>query len=109
MAGQFQVILHAGVVDARLHPRLTGEIRRIYTSIFDTAETHVIVEITEIPSGWFFTAAQPSCSSLVGGTVPAGTTRADRTRLMSEISAMWCATTGCTANEIVISISDEGT
>jgi hypothetical protein len=28
---------------------------------------------------------------------------------MSEITAMWCATTGCSANEIVVSISDEGT
>ena len=108
MPGEFQLILHAGVVDERLHPRLAQEIRRIYVSIFAVGEGLVVVEITEIPQGWFFTAAEPSRSSLVGGTVAAGTSRPDRTRLMTEISEMWCAITGCAANEIVVSVSDDG-
>jgi len=108
MPGEFQLILHGGVVDERLRPRLVQEIRRIYASIFAAAEGQAVVEITEIPTGWFFTAAEPSRSSLVGGTVAAGTSRSDRTRLMAEISAMWCATTGCAPNEIVVSVSDDG-
>ena len=107
MPGGFQLILHEGVVDAGLRPRLAQGIRRIYSSVFGTTEDDVIVEITEIPRGRFFTAAKPSRSSLVGGTAPAGTSRADRTRLMSEISAMYCDVTGCTPNEIVVSVSDD--
>jgi phenylpyruvate tautomerase PptA (4-oxalocrotonate tautomerase family) len=102
----FQVILHEGVVDETLRPRLTREMRRIYAGIFGTDENQVAVEVTEIPKGRFFTAAKPSSSSLIGVGVPAGTSRADRTRLMSKITAMWCSITGCTANEIVVSASD---
>ena len=103
---RLQVILHEGVVDEGSRPRLAHELRRIYAGIFGAAEDQVAVEITEIPNGKFFTAAKPSRSSLVGAGVPDGTSRADRTRLMSEISAMWCDVTGCTPNEIVVSASD---
>jgi hypothetical protein len=109
MAGQFQILLHDQVVDPALRPRLVQEIRRIYAALFSAAEGSVTVEIAEVPKGWFFTAAEPSTSSIIGGTVPAGTAGADRTRLMTEISAMWCATTGCTPNELVVSVLDDGT
>lgn len=102
----FQIILHEGVIEGGLRPRLASEIRRIYTSIFGGAEGDIAIDITEIPKGKFFTAAKPSRSSLVGGGVPAGTSPDDRTRLLSEISTMWCEVTGCSSNEIVVSASD---
>jgi phenylpyruvate tautomerase PptA (4-oxalocrotonate tautomerase family) len=103
---KFQVILHEGVVEEGLRPRLTQEMRRIYAAMFAAAANQIVVEITEIPKGRFFTAAKPSRTSLVGVAGPAGTSRPDRTRLMSEITAMWCEVTGCTPNEIVVSASD---
>lgn len=103
---KFQVILHEGVVDKKVQSRVTRQLRRIYADLFDVAEDQVAVDITEIPRGRFFTAAKPSNSSLVGVGVPAGTSNADRTHLMSEITAMWCQVTGCTPDEIVVSASD---
>jgi phenylpyruvate tautomerase PptA (4-oxalocrotonate tautomerase family) len=103
---KFQVIVHEGVVAEALHPRLAQEMRRIYAGVFGAAEDGVAVEFTAVPEGRFFTAGKPSRSSLIGVGVPAGTPAAERTRLMSEITAAWCAITGCTANEIVVSASD---
>ena len=103
---RFQVLLHEGVIDPRLQPRLAQELRRIYARNLGGAEDDVSVDVAEIPQGRFFTAAQPSRSSLVGGSVPAGTSPTERTRLMSEITSMWCEITGCTPDEVVVSISD---
>ena len=105
----FTVILHEGVVPEILRPQLAQGIRRIYADIFGGPADNVSVDITEIPKGRFFTAAKPSRSSLIGGSVPAGTSRADRTRLMSEITSMWCEVTGCTPNDVVVSASDAPT
>lgn len=101
----FHLLLHEGVVPEALRPRLAEGIRRIYADIFGAAES-VSVEVTEIPKGRFFTAAEPSRTSIIGGSVPAGTSRADRTRFMSEVTAMWCEVTGCTPNDVVISAAD---
>jgi phenylpyruvate tautomerase PptA (4-oxalocrotonate tautomerase family) len=106
---KFQLLLHEGVIEPNLQPRLAQELRRIYTRNWGGAEDHISVNVTEIPKGRFFTAAKPSRSSLVGGSVPAGTSRTARTRLMAEITSMWCELTGCTPNEIVVSISDAPT
>ena len=103
---KFQLILHEGVVEKALRPTLAREIRRLYASRFGGAEDDVTVDVTEIPKGRFFTAGEPSRSSLIGGSVPKGTTSADRTRLMSDITAIWCEVTGCSPNEVVVSVSD---
>ena len=101
------MLVHEGVVAEAVCPRLAEGIRRIYARVFGAVEDEVTVAITEVPRGRFFTAAKPSRSSLIGGTVTAGTSQADRARLMSEITAMWCDVTGCTPNEIVVSVSDD--
>ena len=103
---RFQVILHEGVVDGELHATLADGLRRIYAGLFSVAETEIDVGIDEIPSGLFFTAAKPSSSSIVAGTVPLGTSKDDRTRLLSEICDMWCDVTGCTPGEIVATAAD---
>lgn len=102
----FQVILHTGVIDSSLQPRLAQEVRRIYASLFGGVPERIPVDVTEIPRGRFFSAGKPSRTSLVGGSVPARTSGAERTRLMSEITTMWCQVTGCEPTEIVVSISD---
>ena len=101
----FQVILHEGVIAEAVRPRLVREMRRVAADVFGAPAANATVEMTEIPRGRFFTAAQPSRSSLVGTTVPPGTSPADRTRLMAEITSAWCDVTGCTPDEIVVSAS----
>jgi len=103
---KFQVLLHEGVVAKALQPFLSQELRRIYTSNFGGTAEEIAVDITEIPQGRFFTAAKPSRTSIIGGSVPAGTSKAERTRLMSEITSMWCEVTGHTPHDVVVSVSD---
>src|SRR5262245_6854464 len=103
---KFEVLLHEGVVNPSLHPILSQGLREIYLNRFGGRKEQVAVNITEIPRGRFFTAAKPSHSSLIGGTVPAGTSKSERTQLMSEITAMWCRITGYKANDVVVSMSD---
>ena len=102
----FHLLLHEGVVAETLRPRLADGIRRIYADVFGAPPESVSVDVTEIPKGRFFTAAKPSRTSLIGGSVPSGTAKADRTRFMSEVTAMWCEVTGCTPNDVVVSASD---
>jgi phenylpyruvate tautomerase PptA (4-oxalocrotonate tautomerase family) len=103
---KFQLLLHEGVVDKAKQPKLARELRRIYAGRFGGSEDDVAVDVTEIPKGRFFTAGEPSRSSFIGGTVPKGTSNAERTRLMSDITAAWCELTGCTPNDVVVSMSD---
>lgn len=101
-----QFLLHEGVVGKAQQAKLADEIRLIYARNFGTPAREISVDVTEIPKGRFFTAATPSRSSLIGGSVPKGTAKADRTRLMAEITEMWCEVTGCTADDVVVSMSD---
>jgi hypothetical protein len=103
---RFRVILHAGVVDAALRPELATGIGRIYAGLFAAPAGEIGVDFTELARGRFFTAGEPSTSSIVAGTVPAGTEDAKRHRLLAEITALWCGTTGCTPHQVVVTAAD---
>jgi len=103
---RFRVILHEGVVSEAARPTLAGGIRRAYAALFEVPAEAVIVDFSEFSRGRFFTAGRPSTSSIVAGTVPSGTSTEQRHRLLSEITALWCETTGCTPHEIVVSAGD---
>jgi phenylpyruvate tautomerase PptA (4-oxalocrotonate tautomerase family) len=103
---KFRVILHEGVVPEAVRPVLTDGIRRVYAGLFEVPAEAVAVDFTELARGRFFTAGRPSTSSIVAGTVPAGTSTSQRHRLLSEITALWCETTGCTSHEIVVTAGD---
>ncbi len=100
------MILHEGVVPEAVRPALTDGIRRVYAGIFEAPAEAVAVDFTELARGRFFTAGRPSTSSIVAGTVPSGTSTAQRHRLLSEITALWCEMTGCTPHEIVVTAGD---
>ena len=103
---KFRVILHEGVVPEAVRPALAGGIRRAYAALFAVPAEAVAVDFTEFARGRFFTAGRPSTTSIVAGTVPTGTPTDRRHRLLSEITALWCETTGCTSHEIVVTAGD---
>lgn len=103
---RFRAILHEGVVPEGVRPALAGGIRRVYAALFEVPAKTVTVDFTEFARGRFFTAGRPSTSSIVAGTVPSGTSIAQRHRLLSEITTLWCETTGCTPHEIVVTAGD---
>jgi hypothetical protein len=103
---RFRVILHAGVVDEALRPELATGLGRIYSSLFAAPAGELGVDFTELPRGRFFTAGKLSTSSIIAGSVPAGTTDERRHRLLAEITALWCEITGCTPHEVVVIVAD---
>ena len=103
---RFRIILHEGVVPESLWPQLAAGLGRIYTERFHVPAAEVGADFTVMPRGRFFTAAEPSRSSIIAGTVPAGTPDAQRHRLLAEITALWCETTGCTPHQVVVTAAD---
>jgi len=100
------VILHEGVVAEALRPQLAAGLGRIYAGLFPVPAAELGVDFTELPRGRFFTAGKPSTSSIVACSVPAGTDDAQRHRLLAELTAFWCETTGCTPHEVVVTAAD---
>jgi len=109
LAVKFQVVLHEGVVDRSLRVPLAEAMRRAYASAFGVDAAALSVDFAEVRRGRFFTAGRPSRSALVGVSVPRGTSPADRARLMSAITAIWCETAGLTPDDVVVSASDSTT
>ena len=64
------------------------------------------VEFTVIPHGNGFRGGEISTTSLVRGQIPPGCAQEVRVDLMRRICAMWCDVTGCTVDELVVSVRD---
>jgi hypothetical protein len=100
------VILHEGVVPETLRSELAAGLGGAYARLFRVPAAEIGVDFTVLPRGRFFTAGRPSRSSIIAGTVPAGTPDERRHRLLSEITALWCEVTGCTPHEVVVTAAD---
>jgi hypothetical protein len=103
---RFRVIVPAGVVPEAVRPELGAGLARSYAALFATPAAEIAVDFTELPRGRFFTAGKPSRTSIIAGTVPSGTPNERRHRLLAEITALWCETTGCTPHEVVVTAAD---
>ena len=99
------VTIHEGVVPDDLHRPLMDGLRTIYAAAVPTSDSEP--RIITVPLGRWYTAGEPSHSSIVATTVPAGTDSQARTTLLKEICDFWCETTGCTPEAIVVTASDE--
>jgi phenylpyruvate tautomerase PptA (4-oxalocrotonate tautomerase family) len=103
---RFRVIVPEGVVPEAVRPELCAGLARIHAALFSVPAAEIGVDFTELPRGRFFTAGQASRTSIIAGTVPAGTPDERRHRLLGEITALWCETTGCTPHEVVVTAAD---
>ena len=59
-----------------------------------------------VPAGSGYSAGKPSTSSLVQLSVPDGFPQDSRAALMHEVSDRWCALTGQTKYELMVSVPD---
>jgi phenylpyruvate tautomerase PptA (4-oxalocrotonate tautomerase family) len=103
---RFRVIVPEGVVSEALRPELAAGLVRSYAALFRTPAAELGVDFTELPRGRFFSAGELSRTSIIAGTVPAGTKDDQRHRLLAEITALWCETTGCSPHEVVVTAAD---
>ena len=102
----FECIVQQGCVPEEIRSDLAMGLARISTSILGGSPDDVEVEFTEIPKGYGFREGEPSTTSLVRGRIPDGCEQEVRVRLLHEVSDMWCRTTGCSVNELVVSAGD---
>ena len=102
----FNCIIQEGVIPDDLRPNLVSELARISTSILGGSPDDVDVEFTVIPHGYGFRGGELSTTSLVSGQIPPGCEQATRVQLMQQICDMWCETTGCSVDELVVSARD---
>ena len=70
----------------------------------DPNETEIAWMIVD--EGFGFTAGMPSTTTLVVRSVPEGFPDDQRTHLMTRICDLWQDVTGCTTNEIVVTVLD---
>jgi len=102
----FDCIVQEGVISPRLRPELKSALARISTSLLGGSPGEVTVEFTEIPRGFGFRGGELSTTSLVRGLIPPGCRQEVRVDLMQQICDMWCATTGCATDELIVSARD---
>ena len=102
----FNCIVQEGLIPPRLRPALKSALARISTSLLGGSPDEVAVEFTEIRRGFGFRGGELSTTSMVRGLIPPGCRQEVRVDLMRQICDIWCATTGCAADELIVSARD---
>jgi len=96
-----------GAIDQPTRDRVGAALAELTRNRFGTPTAEVSVEFTEIPSGRWYTAGEPSEASMVLGTVPTGTSQAERELFMAEICRAFSDLTGADHDKIMIVAADE--
>jgi len=102
----FKCLVNGTIDDAtrrRVHDALAG----LTEARFGIPAASVSVSFTEIPTGHWFTAGEPSAASMVLGTVPAGTSQEVREDMMADICAAFSEITGAEHYRIMVVAADE--
>jgi hypothetical protein len=103
---QFACIVQAGQTAENRQPRLSDGLKLIAQETFGEPPGSVEIQWISVKQGFGFTAGKPSSSSLAVRSVPDGYPDDERFRLMTDISELWQEVTGCSANEIVVTVMD---
>ena len=99
------IIQEGQAADQRVEALEAG-LRRIGAEFFGDDPADVGIRWTRLAKGWAWTAGEPSTSSIVVRSVPAGYDNVERERLLSALCDLWVETTGCSVNEIVATAFD---
>ena len=102
---EFNCTVQEGFIPEDVRPVLTSELVQISTSILGESPRDVEVDFDEIPKGFGFRGGELSSTSLVRGIIE-GCEQAVRINLLRKIGDMWCAVTGCSPDELLVSIRD---
>ena len=102
----FNCIVQEEVISTRLRPELKAALARISTSLLGGSPEEVEAEFTVIPRGFGFRGGEISTTSMVRGLIPPKCVQEVRVDLMQQICDMWCETTGCGTDELIVSARD---
>ena len=104
-APRYQVTLHEPL-SAEAQEAPIEALVAIDADEFGTAPGEVLVECNVIGEGMWFTAAEPTSSTIVTGTVPVGTSPERRSALVERLGRTVAATTGQDFHDIMVVASD---
>jgi phenylpyruvate tautomerase PptA (4-oxalocrotonate tautomerase family) len=103
---RFTCMIQAGQISAAEQRALAEGLRSIGRELLHDPPEGAEVTWLTIRAGFGFSAGKPSTSSLVARSVPHGLPQTERKEFMTRVSDLWRDTTGCTANEIVVTAVD---
>ncbi|MEM8926031.1 MAG: hypothetical protein AAGD35_21205 [Actinomycetota bacterium] len=98
--------LVAKAFDADTERRLAEGLTFLTVNRFGPTPEPVEVSFTEIEAGRWFTAGEPSSSTMVLGSVPVGTEQSVREAHMAEVARLFSQTTGDHIDEIMVVAAD---
>lgn len=103
---RFQCTMQEGQVDEDTRAVLADGLRAISEELLGEPSADVPVSFLDIPAGFGFRGGAPSTTSLVRGAVVGGVTQDVREDAMRRIIDMWTATSGCSVDELVVTVAD---
>ena len=95
-----------GAISQAVRERVVLGLQRINAQRFGIAADQLKVEFTEVEPGLWFTGGKPSQASMVLGSVPSGTTQAERVDLMAEVCSMFSELTGAPYHDVMVVAAD---
>jgi hypothetical protein len=97
-----------GQVPHAVRDELAAELSGVVARSFDEHDGGLQLLWVEVGAGNGFSAREPSRCSIVGLLVPDGTPPTTREPLMQAVCDAWTRVTGCSADDVVVSVVDEG-
>lgn len=95
-----------GSIAQPVRERVVQGLQRINAERFGIPADRLKVEFTEVEKGMWFTGGKPSQASMVLGSVPAGTSQAQRVELMAEVCRMFSDATGAPYDDVMVVAAD---
>ncbi len=102
----FNCIVQEGIVPDDLRIKLASELRHISAPVLSLSEDEIEVNYYEIRHGFGFRGGEISTTSTVQGQLSEPIDQTTRVELMTQICDMWCAETGCSTDELIVSVRD---
>ena len=102
----YTCIVQEGVVPDDLRVKLAANIRRISASMLNIDADSIPLEYNEIRNGFGFRGGEVSTTSTIRGQLTEPIDQQMREDFMKQLLDMWRAETGCSVDELIVSVRD---
>ena len=102
----YDCTMQEGQISAETRRQLITGLMEATVAVLGSNASPLTVEFSDIPQGFAFRAGEPSTTSLVRGSVEGGLEQPVRVELMRAICDTWMEISGCTVDELVVSVRD---
>ena len=102
----YTCIVQEGVVPDNLRIKLAANIKRISASVLNIDADGIPLEYNEIRNGFGFRGGEVSTTSTIRGQLTEPIDQKTREDFMKQLLDMWRAETGCSVDELIVSVRD---